>query len=148
MTASPRSISQTEGAIGYPELQYAISSKLTYGNVKNKKGTFIKPCVATTSAAAVKTSFPPDMRTSLTWRGGSPIAYPITGTTFALVYQNQTDAGQGQGARQLPQLGADDRAELPGHDQLRPDGQDPAAARAGAAQQDHAQRQAAGQDPD
>ena len=34
------------------------------------------------------------MRTSLTWRNGSPIAYPITGTTFALVYQNQTDAAK------------------------------------------------------
>jgi phosphate transport system substrate-binding protein len=86
-------VSQTEGAIGYPELQYAISSKLTYANVKNKKGTFITPCVATTSAAAVKTSFPPDLRTSLTWRGAAN-AYPITGTTFALVYQNQTDAGK------------------------------------------------------
>ena len=86
-------VSQTEGAIGYPELQYAISSKLTYANVKNKKGTFITPCVATTSAAAVKTSFPPDLRTSLTWRG-APLAYPITGTTFALVYQSQTDAAK------------------------------------------------------
>jgi phosphate transport system substrate-binding protein len=84
-------VSQTEGAIGYPELQYAIASHLTYGNVKNKKGTFITPCVATTSAAAVKTSFPSDLRTSLTWRGAA-LAYPITGTTFALVYQNQTDA--------------------------------------------------------
>src|SRR3954451_1842337 len=87
-------VSQTEGAIGYPELQYAISSKLTYANVKNKKGTYIKPCVSTTSAAAIKTSFPPDMRTSLTWRAGSPIAYPITGTVFGLVYQNQTDAAK------------------------------------------------------
>jgi phosphate transport system substrate-binding protein len=86
-------VSQTEGAIGYPELQYAISSKLTYGNVKNKKGTFITPCVATTSAAALKTSFPPDLRTSLTWRGAA-LAYPITGTTFALVDQNQTDAAK------------------------------------------------------
>jgi phosphate transport system substrate-binding protein len=86
-------VSQTEGAIGYPELQYAISSKLTYANVKNKKGTFITPCVATTSAAAVKTSFPADLRTSLTWRGAD-LAYPITGTTFALVYRNQTDAGK------------------------------------------------------
>jgi|KBSMisStaDraftv2_1062788.scaffolds.fasta_scaffold102495_1 phosphate transport system substrate-binding protein len=86
-------VSQTEGAIGYPELQYAISSHLTYANVKNKKGTFVTPCVATTSAAAVKTSFPPDLRTSLTWRGAD-LAYPITGTTFALVYQKQTDAGK------------------------------------------------------
>ena len=30
-------VGQTEGAIGYVELQYAIASKLTYGNVKNKQ---------------------------------------------------------------------------------------------------------------
>ena len=83
-------VGQTKGAIGYPELQYAISSNLSYGNVKNKRGTFITPCVATTSAAALKTSFPPDMRTSLTWRGAA-LAYPITGTVFALVDQQQKD---------------------------------------------------------
>jgi phosphate transport system substrate-binding protein len=33
------------------------------------------------------------MRTSLTWRGAA-LAYPITGTVFALVDQNQTDAGK------------------------------------------------------
>jgi phosphate transport system substrate-binding protein len=86
-------VSQTKGAFGYVELQYAIAGKLTYGNVKNKKGTFIKPCPATATAAAVKTSFPPDMRASLTWKA-SPLAYPITATTFALVYQNQTDAAK------------------------------------------------------
>jgi phosphate transport system substrate-binding protein len=83
-------VAQTEGAIGYPELQYAVSQKLDFGMVKNKKGTFIQPCVATITAAANKTSFPPDLRTSLTWRGDAN-AYPITGTTYALVYQNQTD---------------------------------------------------------
>jgi phosphate transport system substrate-binding protein len=83
-------VAQTEGAIGYPELQYAISAKLTYGMVKNKVGAFIQPCTATITAAANKTSFPPDLRTSLTWRGDKN-AYPITGTTYALVYQAQTD---------------------------------------------------------
>jgi phosphate transport system substrate-binding protein len=86
-------ISQTKGAFGYVELQYALAGHLTYGNVKNKAGTFIKPCPATSTAAALKTSFPADMRASLTWKG-APLAYPITATTYALVYQNQTDAGK------------------------------------------------------
>jgi phosphate transport system substrate-binding protein len=86
-------VGQTKGSIGYIELQYAIAGKLTYGNVKNKKGTFVTPCIATATAAALKTSFPPDMRASLTWKG-APNAYPITATTFMLVYQNQTDAGK------------------------------------------------------
>jgi phosphate transport system substrate-binding protein len=83
-------VGQTKGAIGYLELQYAIAGKITYGNVKNKKGTFVTPCIATATAAALKTSFPPDMRASLVWKGATN-AYPITATTFALVYQNQTD---------------------------------------------------------
>jgi phosphate transport system substrate-binding protein len=83
-------VGQTKGAIGYVELQYAIAGHLAYGNVKNKKGVFVKPCIATATAAASKTSFPPDMRASLTWKG-DPNAYPITATTFMLVYQNQTD---------------------------------------------------------
>ena len=86
-------VAQTEGAIGYPELEYAISQHLTYGSVKNKAGIFVTPCTATITAAASKTWFPPDLRASLTWRG-APNAYPITATTFALVYQNQTDAGK------------------------------------------------------
>jgi phosphate transport system substrate-binding protein len=86
-------VGQTKGSLGYIELQYAIAGKLTYGNVKNKKGTFITPCIATTTAAALKTSFPPDMRASLVWKG-APNAYPITATTFMLVYQNQTDAAK------------------------------------------------------
>ena len=61
--------------------------------MKNKAGTYIKPCPATSTAAALKTSFPADMRASLTWKG-APLAYPITATTYALVYQNQTDAGK------------------------------------------------------
>jgi phosphate transport system substrate-binding protein len=86
-------VGQTKGSIGYIELQYAIAGKLTYGNVKNKKGTFVTPCIATATAAALKTSFPPDMRASLVWKG-APNAYPITATTFMLVYQNQTDAAK------------------------------------------------------
>ena len=83
-------VGQTKGAIGYVELQYAIAGKLNYANVKNKKGIYVKPCIATATAAALKTSFPPDMRASLVWKG-APNAYPITATSFMLVYQNQTD---------------------------------------------------------
>jgi len=86
-------VGQTKGAIGYLELQYAIAGKLTYGNVKNKKGIYVTPCIATATAAALKTSFPADMRASLVWKG-APNAYPITATTFALVYQKQTDAAK------------------------------------------------------
>jgi phosphate transport system substrate-binding protein len=83
-------VSQTEGGVGYVELQYAVAQHLTYGVVKNSVGTFITPCPTTITAAANKTFFPPNLKTSLTNRPGA-LAYPITGTTYALVYQNQTD---------------------------------------------------------
>jgi phosphate transport system substrate-binding protein len=86
-------VNQTEGAVGYVELQYAVAQHLTYGVVKNSTGTFITPCPSTITAAANKTFFPPNLKTSLTNRPGA-LAYPISGTTYALVYVNQTDAAK------------------------------------------------------
>ena len=84
-------VSQTEGAIGYVELSYALAQNLPYGLVQNKAGKFIQPCIETVSAATEGAKFPPDLRTSLTDEPGKD-AYPITGTTYALVYAKQTDA--------------------------------------------------------
>ena len=86
-------VSQTEGAIGYVELQYAIAQHLTYAFIKNSTGAYIEPCVATVRAAVDKGVFPPDLRTTVTNEPG-PLAYPITGTVYALIYQNQTDQGK------------------------------------------------------
>jgi phosphate transport system substrate-binding protein len=87
-------VGQTEGAIGYVELAYALAQNLTYGLVKNKAGKFIQPCVETVAAATDGAQFPPDLRTSLTDEPGAE-AYPITGTVYALIYQNQTDKPTG-----------------------------------------------------
>lgn len=84
-------INQTEGSIGYVELAYALAQNLNYGQVKNKAGNFIQPCVATITAGTQGIAYPPDLRASLT-DGPDPHAFPITGTTYGLVYQNQTDA--------------------------------------------------------
>lgn len=81
-------IGQTEGALGYVELQYALSQNLTYGQVKNKAGRFIEPCIATVTKAAEGASFPADLRGTLTWEP-NPNAYPASGTTFVLAYKNQ-----------------------------------------------------------
>src|SRR6266545_1012530 len=83
-------VNQTEGAIGYVELTYALAQNLPYGFVKNKAGKFVQPCVATVEAATKGVTFPADLRTSLTDQPGAD-AYPVSGTTWALIYQNQTD---------------------------------------------------------
>ncbi|MDH6128064.1 phosphate ABC transporter substrate-binding protein PstS [Kitasatospora sp. GP82] len=87
-------VNQTEGALGYLELQYALAQNSTYGQVQNKAGNFIQPCVATVTRAVNGVTFPPDLNTSLT-DGTDPEAYPISGTTYALIHQNQTDAAKG-----------------------------------------------------
>jgi phosphate transport system substrate-binding protein len=86
-------INQTDGSIGYVELAYALAQNLNYGLVKNKAGNFTQPCVATITAGTQGTAYPPDLRVSLT-DGSDPNAYPITGTVYGLVYQNQTDAAK------------------------------------------------------
>ena len=86
-------VSQTAGGIGYVELDYAIAQHQTYGDVKNKAGQFIEPCEQTAANATVGiTSYPSDLRIDIVNLSSNPQAYPITGLTWALVYQNQTKA--------------------------------------------------------
>jgi phosphate transport system substrate-binding protein len=86
-------VSQTDGALGYVELSYALAQNLPVGYVQNSSGKFVQPCIETVTAAAKGFSFPSDLRFSLTNSPG-PDAYPITGTTWMLVYANQKDAGK------------------------------------------------------
>ncbi len=83
-------VGQTDGALGYVELAYALGQHLQFGDVKNRAGNFVHACVSTVSLAAAKGKYPTTLRTSLTNEPGD-FAYPITGTSYALVYLNQTD---------------------------------------------------------
>lgn len=91
-------VKQTPGSIGYVELIYALQNKMAYGNVKNKKGTFIRPALAATTAAA-NTALPDDMKVSLTDSDSSQ-AYPIASFTWILVYKEQ-----GYGNRTIDKAG-------------------------------------------
>ncbi|MFI5287322.1 MAG: phosphate ABC transporter substrate-binding protein PstS [Candidatus Dormibacteria bacterium] len=86
-------VSQTAGGIGYVELDYAIAQHQTYADVKNKAGVFVEPCEQTAAAATAGiTSYPSDLRVDIVNQSSNPQAYPITGLTWALVYQNQKKA--------------------------------------------------------
>src|SRR5579872_6284662 len=45
-------IKQTEGAIGYVELIYALQQKMPYATIQNSAGVYLKPTLATVTAAA------------------------------------------------------------------------------------------------
>jgi phosphate transport system substrate-binding protein len=89
-------VAQTTGALGYLESDYAIAQHITYGQVQNKAGKFIEPCLATIPQAVDGVTFPPSLNTSLT-DGSNPDVYPITGTTYAMVYEQQTSMAAAAG---------------------------------------------------
>ena len=78
-------VKQTEGSIGYVELIYAVSNKMSYGSVQNAAGTFIKGSLeSVTAAAASMKAMPEDFRVSITNAPGKD-AYPISSFTWLLV---------------------------------------------------------------
>lgn len=84
-------VTQTEGALGYVELQYALAQNTTFGQVQNAdKSAYVQPCLATITAASTAAKFPTDLRGDVTNEPGKD-SYPISGTTYGLVYENQTD---------------------------------------------------------
>lgn len=79
-------IKQIPGSIGYVELNYAVGNKMNYAMIQNKSGQFVLPTVETTSAAA-EDAIPQDTRIFLT-NPDTKNAYPISGFTWILVYQD------------------------------------------------------------
>jgi len=80
-------ISQTKGAIGYVGSEYSFAQKIPTAYLMNKAGKFIKPSLATVSAAG-KGAIPADTRVMLT-NSSAAIAYPISGFTWLLIYKEQ-----------------------------------------------------------
>ncbi len=79
-------VKQTTGAIGYVELIYAAQNNLPYAHVKNAAGVFVKPDLAsiTAAAAAAARNMPGDFRVSITNAPGKD-AYPISTFTWLLI---------------------------------------------------------------
>jgi phosphate transport system substrate-binding protein len=88
-------VKQTEGAIGYVELIYALSNKLGYGEIKNSAGKFVSPSLETVTAAAAAAKLPKDtdFRVSITNAPGEN-AYPIASFTWLLVQKDARDAAK------------------------------------------------------
>jgi len=85
-------VKQTQGALGYVELIYALQNNIAYGSVQNLDGQFIKASIASTTAAAAAAAakMPADFRVSITNAPG-PQSYPISSFTWLLLYENPKD---------------------------------------------------------
>ena len=88
-------VKQTEGAIGYVELIYAVSNNLPYASLKNAEGAFVAPSLKSVSAAAAGAQLGPetDFRVSITGAPGKD-SYPISSFTWLLVQREPRDTAK------------------------------------------------------
>ena len=88
-------VSQTPGSIGYVEPVYATQNNITFGDVQNMGGKFVRSSIdaVTAAAAAAAAQMPPDFRVSITNAPGDA-AYPIASFTWLLFYENPQDKAQ------------------------------------------------------
>jgi phosphate transport system substrate-binding protein len=80
-------------SIGYVELIYATQNNLPVAQVENKAGTYLAPTLDSVSAAAANVELPEDLRVKIV-NGDGENTYPISGFTWLLVCENQTDAAK------------------------------------------------------
>ena len=88
-------VKQTEGAIGYVELIYAISNNLPYAWIKNADAAFVEPSLKSVSAAAAGAQLGPgtDFRVSITNAPGKE-SYPIASFTWLLIRKENPDSAK------------------------------------------------------
>jgi phosphate transport system substrate-binding protein len=91
-------VKQTDGAVGYVELQYATQASLASAKIKNADGQFVAGSTDGVTAAAetAAAAFPADFRQAPIINGKGATAYPIASYTYLLVYQDQKDADKGK----------------------------------------------------
>jgi len=85
-------VKSVANSIGYVEYAYALQNKLTYTQLKNKDGRFVKPESAAFQAAAENANWSsvPGFGVILTDQPGAK-SWPITGATFILMHKTQKD---------------------------------------------------------
>jgi phosphate transport system substrate-binding protein len=99
-------VRQSEGAIGYVELSYAIENKLPVADIRNAAGDWVAPSAASATAAidAFQAELGKDVRTPVvdppaTAKG----AYPIAGLTFLLIPKQSKDPAKEQTLKEFVQ---------------------------------------------
>jgi phosphate transport system substrate-binding protein len=92
-------VKQIKGSIGYVEHSYAESNKLSYTQLKNAAGKFIKPDAKAFAAAADTADWNSvkDFNLIMTNAPGDT-AWPITATTWIIMYKKAKNAEQSAAA--------------------------------------------------
>lgn len=85
-------IKQVPGALGYIEIAYARQNKMPVAIVKNKSGNFIDPNSLESIGLSADVNFPADAKVDIV-DSDAPKGYPISATTWLLLYKDQTYTG-------------------------------------------------------
>lgn len=94
-------VRQLPGAIGYVELIYALQNNISYGEVKNASGKWVKASIeGVTAAAANLKQMPADYRVSITNAPGAT-SYPISSFTYLLIPVHAADPAKGKVIKDL-----------------------------------------------
>jgi phosphate transport system substrate-binding protein len=89
-------IKSTDGAVGYVELAYVLANNLSYAAVQNAAGKAVLPSLDGARAdAANVTTIPDDLRFFIVNSSGDN-SYPISGYSWVVVYQHQSNADKGK----------------------------------------------------
>ena len=89
-------VSQNDGALGYVELAYALTNKLSYGVPANKSGNYLDPKdpkVVQSAMADFGSDLGDKLAISIVNAPGAQ-SYPIAGYTYLLFYMDQTDCAK------------------------------------------------------
>ncbi|HSR65364.1 MAG TPA: phosphate ABC transporter substrate-binding protein PstS, partial [Xanthomonadaceae bacterium] len=92
-------VKQIRGGIGYVEYAYALQNHLSFSRMRNAAGQFVQPRSETFSAAAATADWnsAPDFNVIMTNAPGGD-AWPITATTWAIMYKKPKNAGSAKAA--------------------------------------------------
>lgn len=88
-------VQQLPGSISYVSLAYAGQTGIPYARIKNSSGNAIEPAPGTATAAQEGVGLPDDMEVMVT-NPANPLAYPITGFSWLLVRDQQTDKAKAE----------------------------------------------------
>jgi len=92
-------VRQIKDSIGYVEYAYALQTKLTYAQMQNHAGKWVKPEKSAFAAAAATADWKSakDFNLIMTDAPGEA-AWPITATTWAIMYKTPKDAAHAKTA--------------------------------------------------
>lgn len=87
-------VKNTPYSVGYVELAYALQNSFTYAAIQNSAGQFLLPSLKTVAADAAQRPNITAVSFSIVNQAGAS-SYPISGYSWALVYQLQKNTTEG-----------------------------------------------------